>query len=184
VKLPIIAAVLIASTAARAEPTVLRDAAKPAKSAEPTQVFATQPLALIARGVSASYEHRIARRFSALVLVGYRAAALGDYSSTTLSTGAELRLWLRPSTAMRGPYLGAHASVGTTRLSDDVMGHIGSSTGLAQRLDVGWRFTIRRHVAITPSVGLGYREDIDASGRLATTARPMIAFGLEVGWIR
>jgi len=85
---------------------------------------------------------------------------------------------------MRGPYLGFHASAGYTRLTDDVMGYAGSSTGLTQRLDLGWRFVVHRHLTITPSLGLGCREDIDLRGRLATTTRGMVALGLEIGWMR
>lgn len=150
----------------------------------PTDVISTQPLALVARGVSVSYERRIAERFSAAVLGGFRAAAEGDYGSTTGTAGAELRLWLRRSTVLRGPYVGLHASAGYTRLTDDVMGDAGASTGLTQRIDLGWRFVAYHHLAITPSLGLGCREDIDMRGRLATTTRGMAAIGLELGWMR
>src|SRR5262249_29494559 len=86
--------------------------------------IATQPLALVARGVSASYERRIAERVSAVAIGGIRAAALEDYSSRTFTVGGELRAWLRQRTPMRGPFLAFHASAGYTRLSDDVMGNV------------------------------------------------------------
>jgi hypothetical protein len=148
------------------------------------EVIASQPLALVARGVAVSYERRIAPRVSAVGLGGLRAAALEDYGSWTVTAGGELRVWLRATTPMRGPFLGLHASAAHTRLSDDVMGDLGGSTALSQRLDVGWRFTIRGRVAIAPAVGLGVREDVDSTGRLATTARGQLAIGLEVGWMR
>ncbi len=154
--------------------------------AEPVrdEVIATQPMALAARGVSVSYERRIAERLSAVGLGGVRAAALEDYGSWTATVGGELRAWLRGSTPMRGPFLALHASAGHTRVSDDVMGDLGGSTALSQRLDLGWRFTLRGRVAIAPTIGLGLREDLDSTGQLATTVRGQLAFGLELGWMR
>lgn len=149
-----------------------------------SEVIATQPLALVARGVGVSYERRVTERLSVVVLGGMRAAAIEDYSSWTASVGGELRAWLRRRTPMRGPFLALHASAAHTRVADDVMGDIGGATALSQRLDVGWRFTIRGRVAIAQTLGLGLREDLDGAGRLATTARGQIAIGLEVGWMR
>jgi hypothetical protein len=155
-------------------------------AAEPVrdEVMSTQPLALVARGVAVSYERRVAPRVSAVVLGGLRAAALEDYSSQTVTAGGELRVWVREATPMRGPFVGFHASAGYTRLVDDAMGYVGGSTALSQRLDVGWRFTIRSRLAIAPTLGFGLREDLDSAGRLATTVRGQIAIGLEVGWMR
>lgn len=157
-----------------------------AAQAEPVreEVISTQPLSLVGRGVSASYERRFARRWSVVALGGLRAAALEDFSSRTVSLGGEARFWIRGCTPMRGPFVALHASVGHTRLSDDVMGYVGSATGLSQRADIGWRFTIKSRIAIAPTVGFGTREDLDWTGRLATTVRPQIAFGLELGWLR
>jgi len=162
--------VLALASVARAEP--IRE-----------EVIGTQPLALLGRGVSASYERRVLERWSVVALGGLRAAALVDFSSRTASIGGELRFWIRRCTPMRGPFVALHVGAGHTRLRDDEMGHVGSATSLSQRADVGWRFTIRSRVSITPTVGLGFREDIDA-GPLATTIRPQIAFGLELGWLR
>jgi hypothetical protein len=168
----VIIAALLGSSTALAEPGV------------PTDVIATQPLALVARGIEVSYERPVTARLSAVALGGFRAAAVGDYGSATGTAGAELRAWLRARGVMRGPYVGLHASAGYTRLTDDVMGYVGSSTGLTQRLDVGWRFVAGHHLAITPSLGLGCREDVDLRGRFATTTRAMVAIGLEIGWMR
>jgi hypothetical protein len=43
---------------------------------------------------------------------------------------------------------------------------------------------VRHHLAITPSPGLGCREDVDLRGHLATTTSAMVAIGLEIGWMR
>jgi hypothetical protein len=173
VKQLVVAAIVLAAaaTAARAEP--VRE-----------EIIATQPMAFVARGVSLSYERRIHERLSAVALGGLRSAAREDFDSWTVTLGAEVRAWLRRKTPMRGPFLALHASVGHTRLSDDVMGDVGGSTALSQRLDLGWRFTIRSRVSIAPTVGFGYREDLDSTGRLATTVRPQLAIGLELGWMR
>jgi hypothetical protein len=85
---------------------------------------------------------------------------------------------------MSGPYLGLHVSVGYTQLEERSSAvRVGSSWGLSERLDFGWRVVAFDHVAIAPWVGLGLREDVDGRGRLATTARGAGAFGLEVGWM-
>ena len=154
--------------------------------AEPIRegVIGTQPLSLVGRGVSASYERRMSARWSVVALGGLRAAALVDFSSRTVSLGGEARFWIRRCTPMRGPFVALHAAVGHTRLSDDAMGYVGSSTGLSERADIGWRFTIRNRVSVAPTVGLGLREDLDWTGQLATTVRPQLAFGFELGWLR
>jgi len=176
--LALLAVVATASTV-HAEPAPVLAA----RSRSPVEVFSTQPLALVGFGVSAGYERQLTDRTSAVVLGGFRAPALEDFSSRTFTLGAELRLWLRRASALRGPYVAVHASAGYTRLSDE-MGYIGSSTGLTQRIDIGWRWVIRDRVSIAPSIGLGWREDIAGSGQLATTARGMGAIGLELGWVR
>jgi hypothetical protein len=84
---------------------------------------------------------------------------------------------------MRGPFVALHASIGYTRLSDDEMGFVGSAMALSQRTDIGWRFTIKSRVSFSPTVGIGTREDIDSRGQLATTVRPQLAFGFELGWL-
>ena len=51
-----------------------------------------------------------------------------------------------------------------------------------ERIDVGYRWVAWRRIAITPSAGVAAREDIAGSGRLATTVRPVLTIGLELGW--
>lgn len=180
-RLALLAIVAVATTAhAEPAPTL----AAQAEQAPAVEVFSTQPLALIGLGLSAGYERQLTDRTSAVGLAGFRAPALEDFSSRTLTLGGELRLWLRRHSGLRGPYVAFHASAGYTRLSDDAMGYIGSSTGLTQRFDIGWRWVIRDRVSIAPSIGLGWREDIAGSGHLATTARGVAAIGLELGWMR
>lgn len=158
-------AVLVTTGLARADPSV----------------FATQPLALATRGVEVSYERLATGWWSWAAIVGARLAAEDDYDSSTFTLGGELRWWPRRRTPMRGPYVAVHASAGRTTVSDD-MGTIGASIDLTQRLDAGWRWVVARHLSLAPSLGAGVIEEVDESGRLATTARVTVAFGFELGW--
>ena len=148
-----------------------------------TEAITTQPLALVGLGVSLGYERLVAPRLSAAGLVGVRSAAEGDFTSFTVTAGGELRLWQRPN-VMRGLYLGFHASVGRTQLTDDTMdASVGSTVDITERFDVGWRFVAWGRLAIAPSIGLGMHQDIDTSGRLATQNAPALMIGLELGWL-
>lgn len=156
-----------------------------AVQAEPIreEVIGTQLFSLVGRGVSASYERRIATRWSLVALGGLRAGALEDFSSRTGSIGGEARFWIRRCTPMSGPFIALHATAGHTRLTDDEMGYVGSSTSLSHRADIGWRFTIKNRVSLAPTAGIGLRADVDSTGQLATTVRPQVAFGFELGWL-
>jgi hypothetical protein len=151
-----------------------------------TDVVTTQPLALVARGVSVGYEHLMTQRLSVVALAGVRAAAEGDFSSSTLTAGGELRFWprARPGYQLRGLYIALHASAGRTHLVDDVMDtSVGTSVELTERVDVGWRFVAWRRLGISPTLGLGGHQDIDTSGRLATVNAPALMIGVELGWL-
>jgi hypothetical protein len=144
-------------------------------------VVATQPLALVTRGVEVSYEQLATGLFSWAAFVGARLAAEDDYDSSTFTAGGELRWWPRRRTPMRGPYLAVHASAGRTTVSDD-MGTLGAVIDVTERVDAGWRWVVARHLSLTPSLGAGFIEEVDESGRLATTGRLTVAFGFELGW--
>lgn len=167
--------------------TTASHAAAPA----PTTVhLATAPLAFIGRGLTFSYERRPLplryRRLSATALVGFRAGAGGDFTSRTGTLGAAVTWWPLSSAArpMRRLAVSLHTSASLTSVTDEVMDErIGSSWTLTQRLDVGYRFVLFRHLTLTPSLGLGAREDLDRTGRLAATARPIFGLGFELGWL-
>jgi hypothetical protein len=158
----------------------------------PRNTVATQPLALAARGVGFSYERLVGPpTFSVAALVGGRSAALGDYSSATVSGGVEARAWARivnrnkcGSMAMNGLYLGLRLDAAYTRVSDRTTDRFaGSSVALESMVTLGWRFVIWRTVEVTPSIAGGLRSDIDPRAGLGTSARPAGAIGLEVGWM-
>lgn len=153
------------------------------------QLWATQPLSLLGAGLGLSYEREVGavRQFSAAALVGLRGGAGGDFHSRTGTLGGALRWWPLASAArpMRRLGVSLHASAGLTSVTDEIMDEsIGSSWTLTQRLEVSYRFVAWGHLSITPSLGAGVREDVDRTGRLATTARPVASLGFEIGWIR
>lgn len=144
----------------------------------------TQPLALAGLGASLGYEHELTPRWSVVGLAGARAAALGDYSSLTLTAGAELRLWIWTHRELRGLYVALHASAGRTRVDDDVTGaRIGTSVEFTERVDVGWRFVPWRRLTLAPTLGVGDHQDLDMTGRLAAFNAPTVMLGFEVGWL-
>ncbi len=147
-------------------------------------VIATQPLAFVAKGIAVSYERPVIdERFSAVAIVGYRDAAGGDFDANTFTAGGELRWWFRRDGRIRGPYAAFHASIGHTRVSQDEMGFIGSTTSFTQRFDIGWRWVIKQHVTIAPAIGLAIHEDV-SGGMLAPVGHGMLGVGLELGWMR
>ncbi len=157
----------------------------------PKNAISTEPLALAARGIGLSYERLIGPPiFSVAALVGGRSAALGDYSSLTMSGGLEGRAWAHVGyrgcgqIAMSGLYLGLRLSAAYTRMSDKTDDHfVGSSVALASMVTLGWRFIAWRLLEVTPSIAGGIRSDVDPQAGLGTSARPAFALGLQVGWV-
>lgn len=166
----IVIALLLAATTAHAEPA--------------DEVIATQPIALATRGMSLSYERHATPRLSWVALTGVRLGALGDYDASTVTVGGELRVWLRGSTPMRGPYLAAHVSAGRTSVTDQMSRDVGTSWAFTERVDIGWRWRLPLSLTLAPSLGIGAIEDVSGSGRLAPMGRPTFSIGLELGWWR
>jgi hypothetical protein len=204
VRIGLVLALLLVPRAARAEETAApaTEAEKPpdlppsianaCKHVGPRNVISTQPLALAARGFALSYERFVGPpRFSVVGTAGFRGAALGDYSSSTVNGGIEGRVWVRrdagfgcSAPAMSGPYFGLHLNTGVTTLTDRTTdSSVGSSLTFTSTIDFGWRWIAFRILEITPSLGWGYHTDVDPRGHLATTVRPALVVGLSVGWI-
>ena len=166
-KRTIIIAIAVLSAPAKGEPA--RD-----------DIVDTDPLAVAAHGMSLGYEHRMSSSWSLGGTVGLRGAALGDYTSTTWVGAVDGRYWKRRP--MVGPFVGLHASAGRTTLAMSATGaDLGVSWGFEQRVDFGWRFTIRDRLAITPSIGLGAHEDVDHV--LAPSVHPVLGLGCELGFL-
>jgi hypothetical protein len=158
----------------------------------PRNAISTQPLAFAARGVALSYERFIGPpRFSLVGTVGYRSAALGEFSSSTYGAGVEGRVWVRrdagfgcSSPAMSGPFFGLHLGTGLTQMTDRTTdASVGSSMTLTSTIHFGWRWIAFRVLEITPWIGWGLHADVDPRGHLATAARPAAVFGMSVGWV-
>jgi len=165
-----LAIVMATAAAAQAEP--------------PTEVIATQPIALATRGMTVSYERQFAPRWSWQAFGAVRLGAEGpDYDSSTVTLGGELRRYLRASTPMRGPWVAAHLSVGRTTLTN-AMSDLGGNIAFTERVDVGWRWVLPWSITLAPSIGLGAIQDVSESGRLAPASRPTLSIGIELGWFR
>ena len=104
--------------------------------------------------------------------------------------GGEARFWLhgrapfsRPGRrAMVGPYLGARVELSRTGLRDHVRDrHAGTSVTVAEGLLFGYRFSFRRVVEVTPSLGVIVKTEWDPSGRLAAWTTGTAVVGLTAG---
>ncbi len=154
-----------------------------------TGVWSVQGLA----GLQGQFEQLMPnRRWSWIVGGGFRFNAGGDYSSSTLAAGAELRWWILgravwTRAAPRSPvgwYLGGRLDLSWTRTHDDVDDRtIGQNLATAITATAGYRFVIRDRVELTPMVGLGFTRDIDLRGRLPSWRRATGRLGMTIGWM-
>jgi hypothetical protein len=187
----VIAILLLASTAiASAQPETTATAPAPARRTRAVSVglWSVQGFA----GLQGQHETQYRPRWSWIAGGGFRFNARGDYRSTTLAGGGELRYWLRgralwARTARRsmiGWYVGGRADMAWTRTVDHVEDRaIGDNLAIAFTGTLGYRFLIRNRVSITPMVGLGFTQEVDLRGRLPTYTRPMGRGGLSVGYL-
>jgi hypothetical protein len=120
--------------------------------------------------------------------LGFRTTG-GDYTTLTISTSLELRLWLTG----RGPWstLGEHAMVGPfvalredasfTWVHDDTRDRLaGTAVELSETLSIGYRLTAWQ-LAFTPSLGFALTTQVDPGGRLAPITYPAAKFALTLG---
>jgi len=144
-------------------------------------------------GIQAQYETLLDnRRWSWIAGGGFRFNAGGDYSSSTLAAGGELRWWIlgravwakAPPRSMLGWYLGARVDAAWTRTHDDTVARtIGQNLAIAITGTAGYRFLIKGKVELTPMVGLGATREIDLRGRLPAWRRATGRIGMTVGWM-
>ncbi|MCB9561583.1 MAG: hypothetical protein H6708_14345 [Kofleriaceae bacterium] len=132
-----------------------------------------------------------ARGFSLVGGAVIRAAATGDYGSTTLGASAEIRRWFKrraiwthqPRGAMIGWYLGGRLDVATMRLTDDAGARVGGQVTIAASVLGGYRLAPWRGLTVTPTLGLSHRVELDPDGRLPAWHRGAITFGVDLGWL-
>lgn len=144
-------------------------------------------------GAHAQYERlTAARRWSWIAGGGLRFNAGGDYGSSTLAAGGELRYWFKGTTlwattaprSMVGIYLGGRVDLAWTHTRDTYSGRaIGDNLAIAATLTCGYRFLIRQRVELTPMVGLGTTREIDLRGRLPSWRRGTARVGMTVGYM-
>ncbi len=178
--------------------------AQPATATVPASATATAPgpastiwLSLPsidgATGAELGYErwspwHRV----SLVGTFGFRHTASGDYSGYAGGAGVEARWYWRgralwtplPRGAMVGAFVGGRvdASISHTRdVADDRS--LGSSLAIGGEGVFGYRIAPWRGLEITPSIGIGLRNEHDLRGRLPPWTLATLAVGLEVGWM-
>lgn len=146
-----------------------------------------------AAGIGVQLEQKLAApRWSVAVALAARGNAGGDYSSLATTVSAEARYWLRgraiwsdlPAGSAVGWFAGARLDVTRVRTRDTIDDRaLGASLGFAETLTLGYRFAVKGRVAITPSIGLGVKSEVDTSGRLPSWTRGDARIGLTLGWL-
>lgn len=144
---------------------------------------------LVYRGVAVELERDLpAQRISVAGGVAVRSTAAGDYDSTTIGAGGEVRYWLtrwaiwtqRPRGSAIGGYVAARLDLSRTSVTDAMDEAIGAQTTTSLSLLVGYRLAPWRGLEVRPYTGIAVRRD--GGGRLAPWARGGVALGLAVGW--
>ncbi len=145
------------------------------------------------RGVQVALERWLpAQRVGVAGDIEARESAVGDYTGIRVGIGAEVRWywhadgWLsrQPKGSMVGPFVGGRLGVALDA-THDRLDHrwLGTAVELEGTWLVGYRIAPWRGLEITPSAGIGVRQDFDLSGRLQPDRRLTIAIGLAVGWL-
>ncbi len=143
--------------------------------------------------LAAQYEQQhVRRRWSWIAGGGIRRGAGGDYHSTTLAAGGEIRYWLRgqavwadlPPRSIAGWFAGARMDLAWTRTVDDARDRTaGNNLAIAVTGSFGYRFVIRRRVELATWVALGATREADLGGRLPAYWRPSPRLGTSLGWM-
>jgi hypothetical protein len=160
-----------------------------ARADELRTTVSIEPRAFVGHGVAAEVERDLpAQRLSLAGAASLRSTAGGDYDSSTIGLGAELRYWFRrdaiwsprPRGSAIGWYAAARIDVQRTSLSDGMDASLGSMTTYSSALLAGYRFAPWRGLEIRPYVGLAQR--IDTGGDLPSWRRGSLVYGVALGW--
>ena len=141
--------------------------------------------ALSSNALAIQGERPVARRISAVAAVGLRDGGDGDYQSTTVALGGEMRLWLRPR--QRGWFAGPRLEIAVLHMSARASGDLparslGTTALITEGVVGGYRFVLFDRVEITPTLGLVVRHDLP-SGPLPGDLRLVGIYGITVGWL-
>jgi hypothetical protein len=177
----IVIAVLLAAGEARAD-----DEAPP-----PRYTASLGTTSLLAHGLSVELERDLPRyRISAVGALALRSTAGGDYDSSTIGVGAEVRYWFRrgaiwtrrPAGSPVGWYAALRLDTSHTSVTDASDAEIGAQHTVGLAALGGYRFAPWRGLEVRPFAGFTIRHDRDHHGKLAGWTRPGFAYGLAVGW--
>ena len=138
---------------------------------------------LLGGGVALRYERFVLPPIFSVVVGGAARASGGpDYDVLETGAGFEGRFWLigrapfsaQQGRAMVGPYLGVGLDAGLTRVWAGGHG-LGTMVRVGGSGSLGVRITFANRLEVTPSLGIGWRTELDAHGRLAPWFRPELA---------
>ena len=157
--------------AARAFVALLALAA-PARAEPPRNALSVPLVALFEHALALEYERHLAPQGSLATSMAFRKSGGRDFDVVSAGFGLEARYWLRARDAfVRGPHLGVRFELGVLQVADSR--HVlGETVRFGESVAIGWRFAPWDLVAITPSVGMGLRTEIDPRGRLPPWTRP------------
>ncbi len=118
-----------------------------------------------------------------------RSSAGGDYTSSTVGVGVEVRYWFRrraiwtdrPRGSAVGWYVGGRIDLARTSLSMNDTS-LGIERQLGGSLLGGYRFAPWRGLEIRPYTGIAARREWDAGNRLAAWTRGGLVLGFAAGW--
>jgi len=155
----------------------------------PANALSVQLLSLLGNGLALQYERHAARSVSVATSLGHRWSGGDQFDTIEGSFGAEGRYWLfgkGPLTrwsgpAMVGPYVGFRLDGALTRVTEGER-FVGGAITIAESVVIGARVVFLDRIEVTPSFGVGYRQEIDPRGRLATRNHFDVSrFGLTAG---
>ena len=187
----VVVAVAVALTLTLVVAPTVADAS-PQSDGAPTRAVSVHVPALLAAGLAVQYESLAWHpSVSWAAGAGVRATAAGDYRSLAFNVGGQLRYYFtgrsfrsRWRETLLGPFAGVRLDITRTTTRDRRADRdLPASLTIAEYVEVGYRFGLWGRVEITPSVGLGGRTDIDESGFLPATSRPVLTAGLTAGWL-
>lgn len=134
--------------------------------------LSVQLASFFSSGVTLQYEREVVRRLSIVNSLSYRFSGGEELDTREMGGGLEGRFWFL-GRGMLGPYAGLRFDYSFTRVSENESGRfLGSSMSYAQSLVAGVRVILWHRVELTPTYGIGVRQEIDPRGRL----EPLVHF--------
>lgn len=128
--------------------------------------LSVQLASFFSTGVTLQYERQVVRRLSIVNSLSYRVSGGDELDTREMGGGLEGRFWFLGH-GMLGPYAGVRFDYSFTRVWEESGDRfLGSAMSYAQSLVGGVRVILWHRVELTPSYGIGIRQEIDPRGRL------------------